>query len=472
MTTYTVPLPPKPAVDRATLPPGPSELPVVGQSFQYLFNLLGFLHGAAAYGDLVTLSVKPSLVYLVNHPDLVQELFVTNHRSVGRGRVTETLQYLMGYGLVTSDGPLHLRQRRLMQPQFHHRRIAAYAETMTDFAQRHEANWDDFSKIRGARVDLAGEMSELTLHIVVKTLFGLELADTVRRIGSAFELSNDYIKARDNQPPALRRLFHRLPLPFTRHFKRGLAYLDETTYGLIEERRRTGLEGNDLLSMLLNVRDEEADNPADAVMTDQQVRDEAITLFAAGHETTAVALTWTWYLLATHPDMQARFHAELDDVLGGRPPTPDDLPKLAFTEQVLTESMRLYPPIWSTGRMTFEPITLGGYHIPAGAALVAPQLIIQRDPRWYDDPLEFCPDRWTPEFRERLPRFAYYPFGGGPRLCIGEGFAWMEAMLVLATLGQRWAMRHDPGHRIELVPLVSLRPKGGMPMFLERRDGA
>ena len=250
-----------------------------------------------------------------------------------------------------------------------------------------------------------------------------------------------------------------------------MAYLDETTYGLIEERRRSGLEGNDLLSMLLNVRDEEADNPADAVMTDQQVRDEAITLFAAGHETTAVALTWTWYLLATHPDMQARFHAELDDVLGSRPPTLDDLPKLAFTERVLTESMRLYPPIWSTGRMTFEPITLGGYHIPAGAALVAPQLIIQRDPRWYDDPLEFCPDRWTPEFRERLPRFAYYPFGGGPRLCIGEGFAWMEAMLVLATLGQKWAMRHDPGHRIELVPLVSLRPKGGMPMFLERREG-
>ncbi len=467
MITRTVAYPPKPVVDRAALPPGPSEWPVVGQSFRYLFNLLPFLRGAAAYGDLVTLSVKPALVYLVNHPDLVQELFVTNHRSVGRGWVTDALRYLMGYGLVTADGPLHLRQRRLMQPQFHHRRIAGYAEIMTDFAQRHQDNWQD-----GERVDLAWEMGELTLHIVVKTLFDLELSDTVRRIGAAFEISNDYIKARDNQPPALRHLFHRLPLPFTRRFKRELAFLDETVYGLIEQRRRSGLEGNDLLSLLLNVRDEEADNPDDAVMTDLQVRDEVITLFAAGHETTAVALTWTWYLLATHPDVQARFHAELDEALGGRPPTLDDLSKLTFTGRVLTESMRLYPPIWSTGRMTFEPITLGGYQIPAGAALIAPQLIIHRDPRWFDDPLEFRPDRWTEEFKEKLPRFAYYPFGGGPRLCIGEGFAWMEAMLVLATMGQRWSMRSDPSHKIVLHPLVSLRPKGGMPMFLERRNHA
>ena len=437
---------------------------MVGQAFQYLFNLLPFIHDAATYGDLVTVSVNPALVYLVNHPDLVQEAFVTNHQRVGRGRTTETLQYLMGYGLVTSDGPLHLRQRRLMQPQFHHRRIAGYAETMTQFSHRHMEAWED-----KARIDLAGEMSNLTLQIVVKTLFGLELPDTVRRIGAAFELANDYIKTRDNQPPALRSLFHRLPLPSTRRFRRGLEYLDQTVYGLIEERRKHGLESEDLLSLLLNVRDEEASHPSEAVMTDQQVRDEAITLFAAGHETTAMALTWTWYLLAAHPDVQARFHAELDEILGGRTPTPEDLPNLAFTNRILTESMRLYPPIWSTGRMTFEPITLRGYEIPAGAFLIAPPLLIHRDPRWFDDPLEFHPDRWTAEFKDQLPRFAYYPFGGGPRVCIGDGFAWMEAMLILATLGQKWAMRHDSGHRIELLPLVSLRPKGGMPMFLERR---
>ena len=465
MAMRTLPYPPKPKVERSSLPPGPSEWPIVGQSFQYVFNLLEFIQGSAAYGDLVTLSVKPVLLYLVNHPELIQELFVVNHRSVGRGRVTETLQYLMGFGLVTADGPLHLRQRRLMQPQFHHRRISAYAEIMAEFTRRHQDGWQD-----GARVDLAQEMNELTLHIVVKTLFGLDLPDTVRRIGEAFELSNNYIKARDNQPPALRNLFHRLPLPFTRRFKQGLAYLDEVVYGLIEERRRSGLDSNDLLSQLLNARDEEADDPVAAVMTDEQVRDEVITLFAAGHETTAVAVTWTWYLLATHPDIQARFHAELDEVLEGRNPTPEDLPKLPFTERILTESMRLYPPIWSTGRMTFEPITLGGYDIPAGAILIAPQLVIHRDPRWFEAPLEFRPDRWTPEFKEKLPRFAYYPFGGGPRLCIGEGFAWMEAMLILAQQGQRWAMRHDTRHRIKLLPLVSLRSKGGMPVFLQKRN--
>ena len=248
-----------------------------------------------------------------------------------------------------------------------------------------------------------------------------------------------------------------------------MAYLDETVYGLIEQRRQSGLDGDDLLSMLLNVRDEEADNPDEAVMTDQQLRDEVITLFAAGHETTAVALTWTWYLLAAHPDVQARFHAELDSVLGGRIPTPDDLSNLPFTEQILTESMRLYPPIWSAGRMTFEPITLGGWEIPAGVGLSAPPLILQRDARWFDEPLEFRPDRWTPEFRKNLPRFAYYPFGGGPRQCIGEGFAWLEAMLILATLGQKWAMRRDPCHHVELLPLISLRPKGGMPIRLEQR---
>ena len=258
---------------------------------------------------------------------------------------------------------------------------------------------------------MAQEMSELTLHIVVKTLFGLEPPDTVRRIGEAFELSNDYITVRDNQPPALRNRFHRWPLPLTRRFRRELAYLDATVYHLISQRRQSGLEGNDLLSLLLNARDEQAENPEDATMTDAQLRDEVITLFAAGHETTAVALTWTWYLLATHPDVQARFHAELDDVLGGRPPTPEDLSRLTFTEQILTESMRLYPPIWSTGRMTFEPIELGGWKIPAGAALAAPQLVLHRDPHWFEDPLEFRPDRWTAQFRAQLPRFVYYPFG-------------------------------------------------------------
>ncbi len=465
MTTPTVVYPPNPVVDRARMPPGPPERPIVGQSFRYMTNVLGLMRESAGYGDLVTMSTKPIVAYLVNHPDLIEESFVTNHRSVGRGWTTAAWQDLLGLGLVTSDDPLHLRQRRLMQPQFNHRRIAGYAEVMTEFARRHETRWQD-----GARVDMAREMGELTLHIVVRTLMGLDLPDTVRRIGAAFEIGNEYLTRRGNLPLPLRRLANRLPLPFTVRFRRGRAFLDETVYGLIAQRRESGLDGDDLLSLLLNVRDEEAANPEDAVMTDVQLRDEVITLFAAGHETTAVALTWAWYLLATHPDIQARFHAELDDVLGRRDPTLEDLSNLAFTEQVLTESMRLYPPIWSTGRMVFRDFTLGGWEIPAGAVLSAPQLIVHRDPRWFEDPLEFRPNRWTPEFRAGLHRFAYYPFGGGPRLCIGEGFAWMEAMLALATIGQRWTMRHDPRHEVRLKPLISLRPKGGMPLTLERRN--
>ena len=463
MTTRAL-YPPAPSVDRRSLPPGPKELPLVGRSFRYVFDPIGIMRETAAYGDLATMSVKPALVYLLNHPDLVREVFVNNHQKVGRGRNTEALQYLLGEGLVTSDGPLHLRQRRLMQPQFHRRRIEGYAEIMADYARRHQQGWRD-----GARLDLMAELGDLTLHIVVKTLFDLELPDAVRRIGAAFEVGNDYVTARGNQPRRLGALLHRLPAPFTRRFKRNLSFLDETVYGLIEQRRQSGVDGSDLLSMLLQIRDEDAASPDEAVMTDAQLRDEVITLFVAGHETTAVALAWTWHLLSVHPDIQARFHAELDEALAGRPPALDDLPNLPFTDRIVTEAMRLYPPIWTTGRMAFQPFELAGYHIPAGAVLAAPQLVIQRDARWFEAPLEFRPDRWTPEFRESLPRFAYFPFGGGPRVCIGEGFAGMETRLLLATIGQRWRMYPDRRHKIRLQPLVSLRPKGGLPVYLERR---
>ncbi len=465
--TTTWAYPPIPKVNRKQmrLPPGPTELPLLGQALRYLSDIVGLMQEAATYGDLATMSVKPALVYLLAHPDLIHEVFVRNQQKVGRGRSVETLKYLLGDGLVTADGPLHSRQRRLMQPQFYHKRIVAYSEIMRDYAIRHSAQWTD-----GTKVDMAEEMSNLTLHIVVKTLFGLKLPDEVRRIGNAFEISNDYVTVRANQPSWVSTILHRMPLPFTRKFRNQLAYLDATVYGLIEQRRQTGTANNDLLSLLLQVRDHDVQDPDGGVMTDRQVRDETITLFAAGHETTAVALAWTWYLLATHEEIQERFHDELTTVLAGKPPGPEDLPQLQYTEQILTESMRLYPPIWSIARMTYQPLTLEGYKIPAGAILTAPPLLVHRDPRWYEHPLEFQPARWTTEFREQLPKFAFFPFGGGPRVCIGAGFSWLEAKLLLATLGQKWRMRPDPAHRIELQPLVSLRCKGGMPMFLERRN--
>ena len=464
MTATTVVHPPKPSVDRRQLPPGPPEWPIVGQAWRLLRDSIGLMQETATYGDLATMSVKPALIYLLNHPDLIREVFVTHHKQVGRGQFGGTLKYLLGDGLVTAEGAFHLRQRRLMQPHFHRRRIATYGEIMADYAQRHQQRWTD-----GMQVDLADEMTDLTLHIVVKTLFDIDLPDDIQRIGAAFDFSNRYLTARNNQPLALRQLFHRLPLPLTLRFRRELAFLDQTVAGLIAQRRQSDQEGDDLLSLLLHTMDDQADASDESAMTDQQVRDEILTLFSAGHETTAVALTWTGYLLAVHPEWQTRWHAELDDVLGDRPVTLSDLPHLTVTDQIITESMRLYPPIWTTGRAAFEPFELAGFSIPAGAMLAAPQIITHRDPRWYDEPLAFRPDRWTPEFRADLPQYAYYPFGGGPRRCIGDSFSWMEAQMVLATLGQHWRMHHIPQHKIELDPLVSLRPKGGMPIVLERR---
>ena len=465
MTSSQVTYPPRPVIDRNDLPPGPPELPFVGQSLRYIRDPIRLMMEAAGYGDLVTLSTKPALVYLVNHPDLIRDLVITNSRNIDRGPNTEVMKLLCGNGLITAIGPDHLRQRRLIQSSLHRDRVERYAQTMQEYAASHQAGWRDCQ-----RIDLGTELSLLTLRIVVKTLFGTELADEVRRIGSAFALGNRYITTRANQPPRLRRWLHRLPLPFSVRFKHAKTELDRIIYGIIAERRGFIESGDDLLSLLLEARF--ADDDADTVgtgLTDEQVRDETVTMFAAGHETTAVSLIWTWYLLATHPDKQARFQAELDDVIGDRDPTLEDLPDLRFMDQVYAEALRMYPPIWFWGRMAFQPFDLGGWHIPAGSFLLAPQLIAQRDGRWFDGPLEFRPERWTPEFRADMPRFAYFPFGGGPRRCIGDGFAMMEAKLILATIGKRWTLHHDPRHKAEVLPLISLRPKGGMPMYLERR---
>ncbi len=457
-------LPPNPKVPPRILPPGPPEPPIVGQAVAYHWNPVPLMQEAARYGDLVTMSVKPWLVYLVNHPELIQEVLITNHQRVGRWRNVEAMKYLMGDGLVTSDDPIHLRQRRLMQPVFRQQLIESYAQIMIAYAEERSQSWGHES-----RVNMEREMRDLTLNIVAKTLFGIDLLDEVRRIGAAFELSNSYMSTRFNQYERMRALYHRLPLPLTVRFKHHLAYLNRVVGELISQRKSTVDERFDLLAALLDIRDDEAVSPDIEPMTEQQVRDEIVTMFAVGHETVTVALTWAWYLLSTHPHVQAQLQAELDTVLAGRSPTLDDLPDLAFTEKVFREAMRLYPPIWRMGRVATKPMELAGYEIPVGAMLCLPTMIVHRDPRFFDNPAEFQPERWTPEFRDGLHRFAYFPFGGGPRLCIGEGFAWMEAKLILATLAQRWMMQPDPKHQIRYLPLISLRPKNGMPLFLSQR---
>ncbi|MGD1096290.1 MAG: cytochrome P450 [Bryobacteraceae bacterium] len=301
----------------------------------------------------------------------------------------------------------------------------------------------------------------LTLAIVARTLFSADVASEADEIGAALTLMLDYFQ-KVFQP--FSQWLEKLPLPSMRRFERARDRLDQTIYRMIAEHRASGRDSGDLLSMLLLAHDEETHGQ----MTDQQVRDEAMTLFLAGHETTANALTWTWYLLSQNPEAEEKFHAELDRVLEGRTPSFSDMPQLKYTEMVLAESMRLYPPAWAIGRKAIKDHQVGEYTIPAQSILILSPYAVHRNPRWFPEPDRFDPDRWLPERSAGRPKFSYFPFGGGARVCIGERFAWMEGVLLLATLGQRWKLRLALGHRVETKALITLRPKYGMQMIVER----
>ena len=448
---------------RSRLPPGPPELPIVGQTFRYLRDPIGLMEESATYGDLVTMSKKPWLVYMINHPDLIREVFVTNHKTMARWRNVEAMRYLMGNGLVTSEDPLHSRHKQKMQPAFHHRRVEKISEKMVHLTVQHIQSWCD-----GDRKDVSHEMRDLTLKIIGNTMFGADVSNRVDRIGKAFEFANHYMSARFTMLECVRPILHHLPLPTSMRFKRNLRYLDEVVFRMIEERQSATHLESDFLSLLLEMEGHPSTTNTECLTT-QEIRDELMTIFAVSHETVATALTWALYLLATNPESQDRLHTELDQILGNRLPTLADLTGLTFTDQVLTESMRLYPPIWRMGRVPLEPLTLAGYQIPANTMICLPQYIIHRDRRWYDEPTEFRPERWTREFRRQLHPFAYVPFGAGPRRCIGEGMAWTEAKLILATVAQKWSFRHDPSHEIGFDPLITLCPTGGMPLFADER---
>jgi cytochrome P450 len=414
---------------------------------------------AARYGDIAHLRVGPYRLVYVNHPDLVHEVLVAKDASFIKGRALDQAKEVFGQGLLTSEGDFHKRQRRLIQPAFHRRRVEAYAEAMAADAAAAAARWRD-----GETLDIAREMMSLTLRIVARSLFSVDVEEeSAREVGSALD---GLIAAFSLVAIPFGGLLRKIPTPSVRRAEQGRATLDALIYGLIDERRKAGGEdaGEDLLSLLLAARDEDG-----SLMDAAQVRDEALTLFLAGHETTANALAWSWYLLALHPEAEARFHAEVDAVLGDRLPGAQDLPDLPCTRQIFAESMRLYPPAWAVSRRAIEPVTIGGYPVPAGTGVLASQWVAHRDPRFFPDPLAFRPERWTEEFEAGLPKLAYFPFGGGPRLCIGMGFARMEGALLLATIGRRWRMRLVPGQRVEPHPRITLRPKDGVRVTLSRR---
>jgi len=421
---------------------------------------LAFLTGLRdQYGDIARVPLGAETLYLFSDPELVREVLVTNHRNFHKGRGLERAKMLLGDGLLTSEGEFHLRQRRLAQPAFHRQRVAAYGATMAGYAAARRDRWQ-----AGATIDAHQEMMALTLAIVGKTLFDADVEHEAGEIGEALATTFESFNFGFFLP--FGELLERLPLPATLRFRKARARLDATIYRLIEERRASDTDRGDLLSMLLMAQDTEGDGGR---MTDLQLRDEAMTIFLAGHETTANALTWTWYLLSQHPDVEARLHAEIDSTLGGRAATADDMSALPYARMVLAESMRLYPPAWILGRRALGAFEARGYTIPARSIVLMCQYTMHRDARWFPEPERFDPERFAPERQAERPKFAYFPFGGGPRVCIGEQFAWMEGMILLATIAQRWRLRLVPGHPVALQPIITLRPKHGMRMVVEAR---
>jgi len=421
---------------------------------------LAFLTRAARqYGDVARFRMGPVELHLLNRPEWIRDVLVTHAASFHKGRGLERAKRLLGEGLLTSEDPVHLRQRRMMQPAFHQQRIAGYGAVMVELAERLADRW-----AAGETRDIAREMTRLTLAIVGRTLFDADVEGEADEIGAALTASLEQFGRTITLP--FYEIFDRLPLPSNRRFEKARRRIDATIARMIAHRRRAPGRGTDLLSLLVAASDPEGDGGG---MTDAQVRDEAVTIFLAGHETTANALAWTWYLLSRNPPAEERLHAELDAVLGGRAPSVEDLPRLAYTERVLAESMRLFPPAWIIGRRAMAPYSVGGFDIPQGSIVVASQWVTHRDPRFFPEPERFEPDRWLPEAKEARPKFSYYPFGGGPRVCIGEGFAWMEGILALATIARRWRPRLVAGQRVEPAPSITLRPKHGIRMTLERR---
>jgi len=441
----------------ATVPSGPKGPPVLGQLLAFRRDPLEFLTRIAREypGDVVRFRPGPRDSYLVKHPDLVKDVLVTRQHDFSKSRGLEWAKLFLGEGLLTSEGEFHTRQRRLAQPAFHRQRIGAYADDMVRRTVDARDRWSG-----GQVLDVDGEMMRLTLAVVSSTLFGTDVA------ASADEVREDLATIIGLFPRFSLPFFgliQKLPIPSNARFNRAVARLDALVYGIIAQRQRDPGDRGDLLSMLLLARDEEGGGR----MNERQLRDEVITLLLAGHETTANALTWTWYLLSQNPEADARWREELRRVLGGRAATADDLPALRYTEMVLAESMRLFPPAWGMGRRALRDLTLGGFTIRKGSVLALSPYIVHRDARLWPDPLRFDPERFTAEAKAERPRFAYFPFGAGARSCIGEPFAWMEGVLLLATIGQRWRLRLLPGHPVEPKALMTLRPRYGMKMVAE-----
>ncbi|SFL24477.1 Cytochrome P450 [Paenibacillus sp. 1_12] len=421
-------------------------------------NPLHFLTEIRELGDIVEIGHRANRKILVlNHPDLVKEVLVDKTSSFRKGKGLQIAGKFLGQGLLTSEGDTHKRQRRLMQPQFHSKHIASFAQLMVEHTERMIHTWANLENRNIHR-----DMTELALEIINKTMFGHTITEDVDKIGEIIEAGS-----RRNIQQA--KSIINLPKFFTKkaddRLQESRSYLDRIIYSMIESRREKPDEQHqDLLSLLLAAKDEDG-----TLMTDQEIRDQLITIYIAGHETTANTLSWTWFLLAQNEAAEKKLWVELDEVLGGNPPGLQDIPKLKYTNQIIQESMRLYPAAWMIGREAVEPLVIGGMNIEKGDTIFMSQYAMHRNPKYFSNPDQFSPERFDHEFLKTIPAYAYFPFGGGPRVCIGNNFALMEAAIILAVVGQKFKLQLAESHVVKPEPLITLRVQGGLPMRVMER---
>lgn len=445
------------AITRRGLPPGPKGSLLRGNLGQIGPRRVDFfLELARTYGPLASFRVGRWQLFLASDPDLIQQVLITDAKHYIKHFGARAFKPVLGNGLVTSEGDFWLRQRRLIQPAFLKARVLSYVPQMVELTQAMLAEWSP-----GKSVNVESEFSALTSAIALKTLFGLEAQRDRERLDGSLRLAFDLLTTRLDWPFQIPLW---LPLPANLRLRRAIADLTRVVDGFIAAGRTRRPPGNDLLSTMIAAQDEDGSQ-----MSDRQLRDEAMTLYLAGHETTALALAWTWYLVSQHPRVEEQLAAEWARVLGGRAPGADDLGALPYTSAAIAESMRLYPPVYALGREATTNLELGGYHVKRGYTVLMSQWVNHRDPKYFPDPERFSPERWLDGLEKRLPKFAYYPFGGGQRMCVGSHFANVEAAIVLATVGQKYRFTLEPDAEIDIKAQITLLPKYGMPATLMSR---
>lgn len=443
------------------LPPGSSGAPIVGSLPDLQRDPLNFLLNLRReYGDVVRFRLGHRVVYLVSHPDDIKHVLQENHRNYQKSKGYERLESFLGQGLLTSDGEVWRKDRKLMQPAFHRERIGAFSTIMTDATEAMLKRWQTVTG--GEVIDVHNEMMHLTLTIVSRTLFTTDISDEASDVGQALTIVLRYASDRISSIFAIPENF---PTEANYRYQEALNTLNRVVYQLINERRQSGEDTGDLLSMLVFARDQETGDS----MSEQQLRNEVMTIFLAGHETTANALSWTWYLLSKHPEVERRLYAEVQEVLGDRVPTLMDLKNLKYTSMVVNEAMRLYPPAWEIGRESLSADKLSNYDLPPQSTVLLSSYVTHRHPGLWENPEGFDPERFTPERSTDRLQYAYFPFGGGPRTCIGNNFALMEAQLIVAAIAQKYRLELVPGHVVAPEPVITLRPRHGILMHLRPR---